>query len=139
MNETFDSRSPRRRRTPGVWTAWTACILAGSLAGACSTGSAAEPGGMSDDTFVAVFVSLRRAAAEESSDEAFARRRDEILQEYAVTEEGLERFIDVRSDDLEALSELWDRIDRTLRGELELDGTPIVAPGRTTEDDGGDA
>lgn len=130
----ISTRGPRGRRSPAL-------LLAGLLAAGCGTpddpADIAQPAGAVDeDTFVAVFVALRRAAASAPTDEAFARDRDRILAERAVTEPDLERFIDDHADDVQYLSEVWDRIDRTLRGELDADGNPVQAGTAAQEGDG---
>jgi len=132
---TISTDRPRRRRAPAL-------LLAGLLAAGC--GMPDDPADVTspadavdEDTFVAVFVALRRAAASAPTDEAFARDRDRILGERGVTEPDLERFIDDHAEDVQYLSEVWDRIDRTLRGELDANGDPVQVPDADLEGDGG--
>ncbi len=113
-------------------------VAAAALAqAACERREGARQGSIDEGTFVAVFVDLRRAAAEEATEESFARRRDEVLRSHGVTEDALERFIDDNADDLDYLADVWDRIDRTLRGELDQSGNPVGAGSPDGEDDGG--
>ncbi len=133
--QTIPTRRPRGRRTPAL-------LLAGLVAAGCGTPDDAADDtppadAVDEDTFVAVFVELRRAAASAPTDEAFARDRDRILAERGVTEPDLERFIDDHAEDVQYLSEVWDRIDRTLRGELDADGVPVQAGDAELEEDGG--
>lgn len=132
---TIAPRRPGGRRAPAL-------LLAGLLAAGCGTpddpADVPPPAdGVDEDTFVAVFVELRRAAASAPTDQAFARDRDRILAERGVTEPHLERFIDDHAEDVQYLSEVWDRIDRTLRGELDANGDPAQAPDADLEGDGG--
>ncbi|MEN8375935.1 MAG: hypothetical protein ABFS34_10845 [Gemmatimonadota bacterium] len=123
---------PRRRRALGA-----APLLL--LIASCSPGAGASAVEAPDEqTFVSAFVELRRAAAQERTNEAFARRREEILSTHGVTAETLERFIDVHADDLDYLSDVWDRIDRTLRGELDAEGN-VIRPGSTPDAEGNDS
>jgi hypothetical protein len=114
--ETPDSRTPFARAV---------CLTLALLAASCSDAAPAPTDSVDEDTFVGAFVELRRAAATASTDEAFARERERILDERDVTEARLERFIDEHADDAAYLSEVWERIDRTLRGELDADGSPV--------------
>ena len=99
----------------------------------------ATPVGVDEDTFVGVYVELRRAAAAAPTDEAFAAERDRVLAEFGVTEARLERFIDDHADDAAYLSDVWDRIDRTLRGELDAEGNPVQAGTPVPDSDEGDS
>lgn len=116
-------------------------LLAGATValGACERLERSAEGGIDEQTFVSVFVDLRRAAAEEATEASFARRREEILRSHGVTEDSLERFIDDNADDLDYLSDVWDRIDRTLRGELDEAGDPVGSGPPEAEDDGGES
>ena len=111
-------------------------LVAALVAAGCAGSETPTADTMDEDTFVAVFVELRRAAASAPTDQAFARDRDRILAEHGVTEPDLERFIDDHADDVQHLSEVWDRIDRTLRGELDADGNPVQAGTAAQEGDG---
>lgn len=114
----------------------SALLVAALVAAGCAGSETPAADTMDEDTFVAVFVELRRAAASAPTDQAFARDRDRILAEHGVTEPDLERFIDDHADDVQHLSEVWDRIDRTLRGELDADGNPVQAGAAPQEGDG---
>ncbi|HUG01010.1 MAG TPA: hypothetical protein VML95_04065 [Longimicrobiales bacterium] len=118
---------------------WIPLAAALALVACGGGGGAAADAGIDEQTFVSVFVELRRAASEEPTEESFSRRRDEILRSYRVTEDSLERFIDENADDLEYLSDVWDRIDRTLRGELDEAGDPAQAGPTDAEGDGVDS
>lgn len=123
--------TPRPRSLPS-----SALLVAALVAAGCAGSETPAADTMDEDTFVAVFVELRRAAASAPTDQAFARDRDRILAEHGVTEPDLERFIDDHADDVQHLSEVWDRIDRTLRGELDADGNPVQAGTAPQEGDG---
>lgn len=125
-------RRPHRRR------AFRAAPLILLLASCVPNADASGVEAPDEQTFVTAFVELRRAAAEERTNEAFARRREEILRTHGVTADALERFIDVHADDLDYLSDVWDRIDRTLRGELDAEGNAI-RPGSIPEAEGDDS
>lgn len=114
----------------------SALLVAALVAAGCAGSETPAADAVDEDTFVAVFVALRRAAASAPTDQAFARDRDRILAEHGVTEPDLERFIDDHADDVQHLSEVWDRIDRTLRGELDADGNPVQAGTAPQEGDG---
>jgi hypothetical protein len=81
----------------------------------CGGGDAGT--GITDERFVEVVVQLRRAAQQSHLDpEAFAARREQILQEAGVTEEELRAYIDAHGRDLDHMAAIWDTINARLAG-----------------------
>jgi hypothetical protein len=105
----------------------------------CGGDGPAAASGVDEDTFVGVYVELRRAAATAATDEEFAAERERVLADFGVTEARLERFIDDHADDASYLSDVWDRIDRTLRGELDAEGNPVQPETSAPDSDEGDS
>ncbi|HSM37428.1 MAG TPA: hypothetical protein VK837_13585 [Longimicrobiales bacterium] len=132
------NRTSRSNRIPASWRPLAVGLLL-LVTGCGGAGSPATPGGVDEDTFVGVYVELRRAAATAATDEDFVAERDRILAEFGVTEARLERFIDDHADDAAYLSDVWDRIDRTLRGELDAEGNPVEVGAPAAESDEGDS
>ena len=71
------------------------------------------------EAFVDVLVAVRQAAREAGSPEAFAARRDAILEEAGVTEAELQAFVDEGVHDPKRLAEAWDSAATRLRAPTE--------------------
>lgn len=71
------------------------------------------------ETFVDVLVAVRQAAREAGSPEAFAARRDAILQEAGVTEAELQAFVEEGVHDPKRLADAWDSAATRLRAPAE--------------------
>lgn len=77
-------------------------------------------GGMTDDEFVSVMVSLRRLALTHANDpEAFQVARDELLVRAAVSDSMLHHFVAVHAQDPERLADVFAAIRDSLRSSPE--------------------
>ncbi len=71
---------------------------------------------VSDETFLAVMVELRRAAAVHSGDTvSFRAARDSILRTAGVTDSALYAWVDARAADPERMGGVFDEIRDSLR------------------------
>jgi hypothetical protein len=99
------------------------------MAGACgSDGPAVMDGG----EFIDVMIELRSAELEAADDEAFAARRDSILEAAGVTDSMLIEFARVRGRDVAYMAAVWDSIDRVVNevpvGDTGLEPDTMRAP-----------
>lgn len=95
---------------------WLALAFAALVAAACGLTDPAGGGDVIDrETFIEVYVELRRAGEASADSAEFRRRRDAILDAHDLDAEALEAFVRAHGDDVRLLSEVWD----TIRARLE--------------------
>ncbi|HET9948488.1 MAG TPA: hypothetical protein VFQ22_06180 [Longimicrobiales bacterium] len=86
-----------------------------ALATACGSGESALPPDLIDrETFVEVYVDLRRAALEAEGDTLTPALRDEILARHGVEARQLLDFAEVHGRDVELMRAIWDDVDERL-------------------------
>lgn len=85
---------------------------------------------MTPETFVKVFVALRRADAESDSVQQFDARKQEIFSENDVTSDQMREFVRQYSQRPQRMADLWDTIEAHLRKpprDTAVHDTPHVA------------
>jgi hypothetical protein len=93
----------------------TALIIAALLASGCSPSEPQPDPGMTTEQFIEVVVALRQAAQQTGSTEEFDARRQQLLQESAITDSMLLQFVRVRGDDVQRMTVIWDSISARLQ------------------------
>ena len=115
-------------------------MLLALLAGAACGGSgdaATEPGGektIDRETFVDVYVELRRAALATGGEALTPGQRQEVLDEHGVSEEDLLTFALVHGGDTELMREVWSEVEERLEA-LDEQGRPRSPPPDTASAD----
>lgn len=115
-------------------TALLSTLLLATALAACDPGfpgSGREPT-ISEDTFVATMVELRRAAGVRPGGRIAPADRDRILAERGVGEEDLLLFVEVHGPNVPYMEQIWVRIEAELRDDpLDPEGEadPGVEPG----------
>jgi len=107
-------------------------LLATLLIAACDsvdqvTRAGSRSSRLDRETFIEVYVELRRAEQEASTPEAFHARKQEILERYGTTPDALLEFVERHGRDVKYMAELWDTIAARLSASRP-DGTPSPKP-----------
>lgn len=119
----------RRVRVRGRRIRLAAVLLAVAVQG-CGRGEATGAGtGLTSEEFVEVIVELREAERavmqEDSAQEIFARRKAEILERHATSEEEIRAFVATASQDLPKLEAVWEEISSRLRRAGDAEPVPV--------------
>ena len=90
-------------------------LLAALLIAACDsvdrvTRAGSRSSRLDRETFIEVYVELRRAEQEAGTPEAFHARKQEILERYGTTPDALLEFIERHGQNVKYMAELWDTI-----------------------------
>lgn len=82
---------------------------------ACDRGApVAEPGGLSRNQFIDIYVSLRRAQVRSQTAQEYEELKQQIFREAGVSEESLQKYVKEHANDVQILADVWDTISNRL-------------------------